>query len=78
LAIFVREIAIAFAIVMCVVAGYNIRKRYVDKQEWKQAKQCLYHEMDDNEGTKQSSTGEVAVSDTTAVNGAGDKVITSV
>jgi hypothetical protein len=74
LAIFVREIAIAFAIIICVTAGYNIKKRYIDRKK-EEDEQSLYSEMNNdgnNHPTTQYSTAEVVVSETTAVIGSGE------
>lgn len=65
LAIFIREVAIFIAAVICLGAGYNIKRRYVDAKEenGKQgtSDERLYSEMDEEQAKYSATERVVAV-----------------
>mmetsp|Transcript_32590 Transcript_32590/g.54591 ORF Transcript_32590/g.54591 Transcript_32590/m.54591 type:complete len:96 (+) Transcript_32590:381-668(+) len=51
LAVFIREIAVFIAIVICFAAGFNLKKRFFDKEE-QGGEQALYNQMGEEQQPK--------------------------
>ncbi|KAL3913538.1 MAG: hypothetical protein SGILL_006445, partial [Bacillariaceae sp.] len=65
MAVFIRQLAIVFGAIIVIAAGYNIKKRYIDKKTPEQvAAEHGYGVMDEEAGI-------VAVSETTVAQTAG-------
>ena len=49
LAVYVRQVAIVIAIIICFAAGYNIKKRFIDKEDKVEeaAEHPVYNTMDE-------------------------------
>ena len=61
IAVFIRQVAIVIAAIIVVAAGYNIKKRYIDKKDAAEIAAEHGYVLDEEQ------PGVVAVSETTAV-----------
>lgn len=70
MAVFIRQLAIVFGAIIVIAAGYNIKKRYIDKKEPAEiAAEHGYNVMDEEAAV-------VAVSETTVTQTSGGGIVT--